>query len=110
MSGPALVVETCFCGKCGSQGKGTCRMGTGSWSDDSFEKRFGAIIKDQVPEPERHPDVPLACRVGMKARLDLIMLEMLPDEMTVEEMMAVSRAGFDAIMDAWQRWLKAGEL
>lgn len=85
-------------------------MGTGSWSDDSFERRFNAIVKEQVPDPDRHPEVDLHTKVAMKARLDLIMLEMLPDEMSVEEMMIVSRAAFDATMDKWQEWTKAGEL
>ncbi len=85
-------------------------MGTGSWSDDSFDRRFRSIIKEQVPDPGRHPEIDLHAKVAMKARLDLIMLEMLPDEMTVEEMMVVSRAAFDAALDKWQQWTKAGEL
>jgi hypothetical protein len=85
-------------------------MGTGSWSDDSFDRRFRAIIREQVPLPERHPEIDLHLKVAMKARLDLIMLEMLPDEMTVEEMMIVSRAAFDAALDKWQAWKKPGEL
>lgn len=110
MTGPAMVLETCFCGPCGSKGKGTCRMANDSWSDDSFDRQFGKILKEREPGLEGHPEIRNADKVGLKARLDLIMLEMLPDEMSVEEMMVVSRAAYDAVVEKWQQWVKAGEL
>lgn len=110
MSKPELLVDTCFCGSCGSKGKGTCRMGSDSWSDDSFDRHFGKILKEREPDLKGHPEIGPADKVGIKAQLDLMMLEALPDEMSVEEMMVISRAAYDAIMDKWQAWVKAGEL
>lgn len=74
---------------------------------EEFDRKFEAI-KRELPVRERHPEIPLQDKVMLKAKLDLVALECLPHEMTVDDMMHVSRAAYDAMLERWIEWLQKG--
>jgi hypothetical protein len=74
---------------------------------DEFDLKFAAI-QHEVPLRERHPDIPIQTKMMLKAKLDLIVLETLPHEMNVDEMMEVSRAAYDSMLGKWIEWIQKG--
>ena len=77
--------------------------------DNEFDRKFDALTRRLAPLRELHPEIGMDDKVGVKARLDLMVLECLPEQMNVDEMMVISRAAFDAIMLKWKEWLQKGQ-
>lgn len=43
-------------------------------------------------------------RIVLKSKILIALLEIIPDEMSVSEMMEISNQGFQAIELAWSKW------
>jgi hypothetical protein len=76
--------------------------------DDKFEEQFEALAR-KLPK-ERPTEIGMAEKIGLRARMDLLMLEMLPDAMDLHEMMKVSQLAYDAVIKLWKEWLEKGHL
>lgn len=74
---------------------------------DEFDQKFEAI-KMELPLRSHHPEIAFTDKVMLKAKLDLIALECLPHEMTVDEMMHVSRAAYAVVVEKWAEWIEKG--
>jgi len=80
-------------------------------TDATFEKNFDAIIRPPVSPAslrETYLEVPFADKIALKARLELLMLDILPEGMRVDEMVEVAREAFDAVMKKWIEWIERG--
>jgi hypothetical protein len=77
-------------------------------TDAKFERNFDAIIRSPASLRETYLGASFADKVALKARLELLMLEILPEGMHVNEMVEVARAAFDAVMEKWIAWIERG--
>jgi hypothetical protein len=77
-------------------------------TDSEFNRNFDSIIRASPALREKYIEVDLSDKIALKARLDLLMLEILPEQMNVDEMMVVARAAFDAAMKKWIEWIERG--
>ena len=77
-------------------------------TDAEFNRKFDSIIRPPEALREMYKEVSFSDKVALKARLDLLMLEVLPEGMHVDEMVAASRAAFDAVMLKWIAWIERG--
>jgi hypothetical protein len=77
--------------------------------EDEFERKFEEMTHRLAPLREAHKEIAMDDKVAVKARLDLLMLECMPDGMTVEEMMHISRAAFEVVMIEWKAWIQKGQ-
>jgi hypothetical protein len=77
-------------------------------TDAEFDLKFDSIIRPQAALREMYTEVEFSDKVALKARLELLMLEILPEEMHVNEMMVAAKAAFDAVMKRWIGWIERG--
>lgn len=77
-------------------------------TDAEFNLKFDSIVRPQAALREMYKEVDFGDKVALKARLELIMLEILPEGMHVDEMVAIARAAFDAVMKKWVEWIERG--